>query len=90
MNCASCDFHTSKSIMQGLKMHGQCLLHGTINHGNNAACSDWQAETGDPVITIHARAWLIKTNNRPGCQCHKCRWAHNVIAGITAERFEDR
>lgn len=33
------------------------------------------------IITETAGRWLLETWHRAGCQCHKCVWAHGVIAG---------
>jgi hypothetical protein len=36
-----------------------------------------------------AKKWLEETTHRPGCQCHRCAWAHGVIAGRISVSFED-
>ncbi len=35
-----------------------------------------------------ARKWLAGTPHREGCQCHRCFWAHGVIAGRIKVDFE--
>ncbi len=49
-------------------------------------------ETADRPLAA-ARAWLEKTEHREGCQCHRCHWAHGVIAGritVTFEKYRGR
>lgn len=51
---------------------------------------DLQLALQSPTPPVHeARRWLEETSHRPGCQCHRCFWAHGVIAGRIAESFED-
>lgn len=45
--------------------------------------------TGQPVHEHEARRWLAETPHREGCQCHRCFWAHGVIAGRIRISFED-
>jgi hypothetical protein len=35
-----------------------------------------------------AEAWLGATTHRAGCQCHRCFWAHGVIAGRIRVGFD--
>lgn len=35
-----------------------------------------------PGPPLHAAQLHLKeTPHRPGCQCHRCHWAHGVISG---------
>ncbi len=36
-----------------------------------------------------AKTWLEQTPHRDGCQCHRCHWAHGVIAGRIKWTFDD-
>lgn len=48
---------------------------------------------GPPDHVPDARKWLEDTSHRPGCQCHKCFWAHRVIAGevnMSFDKWRDR
>ena len=42
-----------------------------------------------PVPLSAARRWLEETEHRAGCQCHRCHWAHGVIAGRIRASFEE-
>ena len=35
-----------------------------------------------------AKEWLDRTPHRLGCQCHRCSWAHGVVAGRIKVDFE--
>jgi hypothetical protein len=41
-----------------------------------------------PPPAYHAKKWLEETTHRDGCQCHRCHWAHGVIAGAITVTFE--
>ena len=37
---------------------------------------------------FHAKKWLEETKHRPGCQCHRCHWAHGVVGGRISVGFD--
>jgi hypothetical protein len=42
-----------------------------------------------PAPVLEAKRWLGETDHRAGCQCHRCGWAHGVVAGNINMTFED-
>ena len=46
---------------------------------------DFQSEA---AVVRPAREWLEETTHRKGCQCHRCFWAHGVLAGRISVGFE--
>lgn len=51
--------------------------------------NELQLALDTPRVPVNAaRQWLAETSHREGCQCHRCAWAHGVIAGRIRVSFE--
>ena len=77
----------ANNAIAGLALFLDQPSQNSIDHGNEHLSTI----TTTPKVENerNAKRLLNETTDRPGCQCHRCKWAHNVLAGIEKRSFEE-